>query len=70
MLVVIGLTDLPRFGGTDSTVSPKIRRHFRNKIRSILKLSKNAFYKKCGLKLIFFNEILFRKIQTFFDIEK
>ena len=38
----------------------KIRRHFRNKSRSILKLSKNVFYKKCGPKLIFFNE---KKIQ-------
>ena len=28
----------------------KIRRHFRNKSRSILKLSKNVFYKKCGQK--------------------
>ena len=47
----------------------KIRRHFRNKSRSILKLSKNVFYKKCGPKLILFNEIFFRKIRTFFDIE-
>ena len=38
----------------------KIRRHFRNKSRSILKLSKNVFYKKCGPKLIFFSE---KKIQ-------
>ena len=37
----------------------KIRRHFRNKSRSILKLSKNVFYKKCGPRLIFFNEIFF-----------
>ena len=35
---------------------PKIRRHLRNKSRSIFKLSKNVFYKKCGPKLIFFNE--------------
>ena len=34
----------------------KVRRHFRNKSRSILKLTKNKFYKKCGPKLIFFNE--------------
>ena len=39
----------------------KIRPHFRNKSRSILKLSKNAFYKRCGPKLIFFNEIFFKK---------
>ena len=38
----------------------KIRRHFRNKSRSILKLSKNVFYKKCGPELIFFSE---KKIQ-------
>ena len=38
----------------------KIRRHFRNKSGSILKLSKNVFYKKCGPKLIFFSE---KKIQ-------
>ena len=37
----------------------KIRRHFRNKSCSILKLSKNVFYKKCGPKLIFFNENFF-----------
>ena len=34
----------------------KIRRHFRNKSRSILKLSKNVFYKKGGPKLILFCE--------------
>ena len=48
----------------------KIRRHFRNKSRSILKLSKNEFYKGSGPKLIFFNEIFFRKIPIIFDIEK
>ena len=53
----------------DSTVLPKIRRHFRNKSHSILKLPKNVFYKKCGPKLKFFNELFFRKIRTFFDIE-
>ena len=37
----------------------KIRCHFRNKSRSILKLSKILFYKKCGPRLIFFNEIFF-----------
>ena len=49
---------------------PKIRRQFRNKSRSILKLSKNVYYKKCGPKLIFFNEKKIRKIRMFFDIEK
>ena len=37
----------------------KIRSHFRNKSRSILKLSKNVNNKKCAPKLIFFNENLF-----------
>ena len=40
----------------DNTVSPKIRRHFSNEIILKLKVSKNVFYKKCGPKLIFFNE--------------
>ena len=34
----------------------KIRRHFRNKSRSILKLSKKVDNKKCAPKLVFFNE--------------
>ena len=34
----------------------KIRRHFRNKSRSISKLSKNVNNKKCAPKLIFINE--------------
>ena len=34
----------------------KIRRHFRNKSRSILMLSKNVNNKKCAPKLILFNE--------------
>ena len=34
----------------------KIRRHFRNKSCSILKLSKNVNNKKCAPKLVFFNE--------------
>ena len=33
-----------------NTLSPNIRRHFRNKTCSILKLSKNVFNKKCGPK--------------------
>ena len=33
----------------------KIRRHFRNKSRSILILSKNVNNKKCAPKLEFFN---------------
>ena len=47
-------------------MSPKIRRHFRSKSHSILKLSKNVFYKKCGPELIIFNGIYFER---FFDIE-
>ena len=34
----------------------KFRSHFRNKSRSILKLSKYVNNKKCAPKLIFFNE--------------
>ena len=34
----------------------KIRRHFRNKTRSILILSKNVNNEKCAPKLIFINE--------------
>ena len=37
----------------------KIRRHFRNKSRSILKLSKKVFYKNWSPKLIFLNEFFF-----------
>ena len=48
------------FFDISNTVSPKIRCHFSNKIILKLKLSKNLFYKKCGPKLIFFND---------FDIE-
>ena len=43
-------------------VLPKIKHHFSNKIILKLKLSKNVFYKKCGPKLIFFNE---KKIERF-----
>ena len=48
---------------------PKIRRQLRNKSCSILKLSKNVFYKRCVPKLIFFNEKKIRKIRMIFDIE-
>ena len=48
----------------------KISSHFRNKSRSILKLSKNVNNKKCAPKLIFFNgEKKLRKIRMIFDIE-
>ena len=47
----------------------KIRRHFRNKSRSILRSSKNVFYKKCGPKLIFFSEKKIWKNRMMFDIE-
>ena len=50
-------------------MSPKIRSHFRNKVVKFLKLSKNAFYKKCGPKLIFFNEKKMRKTWMIFEIE-
>ena len=35
-----------------------------------MKLSKNSFYKSWAPKLIFSNEIFFRKIRIIFDIEK
>ena len=47
----------------------KIRSHFRNKSRSILKLSKNFNNKKCATKLIFFNKKKLRKIRIIFGIE-
>ena len=49
-------------------MSTKIRRHFSNEIIFKLKLSKKNL-KKCGPKLIFFNEKKIRKIRTFFDVE-
>ena len=48
----------------------KIRRHFRNKSRSILKLSKNIFYKDVVLNWYFSMKKKFRKIGMIFDIEK
>ena len=45
----------------EKAVSPKITRHFSNKTLLKLKLSKNVVYKKCGPKLIYFNE----KIERF-----
>ena len=47
----------------------KIRRHFRNKSRSILILSKNVNNKKCAPKLIFFNKKKLREMRIIFDIE-
>ena len=52
---------LPNFGSPSSNSPSKIGRHFRNKSCSILKLSKNAFYKKGAPKLIFFNDFFFLK---------
>ena len=56
------------FCSWDSTVWPKIRRHFRNKSRSILKLSKMYFTKNVVLHW-YSSMKFFRKIRTFFDIE-
>ena len=42
---------------------------FSNKVVLKLKSAKNAFYKKCAPKLIFFNENCFGKICIIFDIE-
>ena len=44
-------------------------RHFRNTSFIKMKLSKNSFYKSWDLKLIFSNEIFFRKICIIFNIE-
>ena len=60
---------LPNFGSPSGDKSSKIGLHFSNKVVLKLKSAKNAFYKKGVHELIFFNEIFFRKIRTFFDIE-
>ena len=60
---------LPNFVSPSADSSSKIGRHFSNKAVLKLKLAKNAFYKKGAPKLIFFNEIFFRKIRMIFDIE-
>ena len=60
---------LPNFVSPSSDSSSKIGRHFSNKVVLKLKSTKNAFYKKAGPKLIFFNEFFFRKIWMIFDIE-
>ena len=52
---------LPNFGSPSGDSLSKIRRHFSNKVVLKLKSAKNAFYKKCAPKLIFFNEIFFQK---------
>ena len=48
----------------------KFFRNFRNKSRSILMLHKIDKNKKVAPKLIFFNEIFFRKIRRIFAVEK
>ena len=60
---------LTNFESPSSDSSSKIGRHFSNKVVLKLKSAKNDFYKKGALKLIFFNEIFFRKIRMIFDIE-
>ena len=52
--------ELPNFVSPSADSLSKIGRHFSNKAVLILKLAKNAFYKKGLPKLIFFNE---KKIQ-------
>ena len=47
-----------------------LRPYFSNKLFSKLNLSKNVFNKSWCPKLIFFNEIFLRKIQTIFGLEK
>ena len=60
---------LPDFESPSSDSLSKIGRHFSNNMVLNLKLAKNSFYKKGAPKLIFFNEIFFRKIRMIFDIE-
>ena len=62
------LMKLPNFGSPFGDGSSKIGRHFCNKEVLKLKSAKNI-YKKGAPKLIFFNEIFFRKILVIFDIE-
>ena len=52
---------LPNFGSQSSDGSSKIGRHFSNKVVLKLKSTKNDFYKKVALRLIFFNENFFYK---------
>ena len=52
---------LPHFGPPSGDSSSKIGRPFSNKVVLKLKSAKNAFYKKGGTKLIFFNENFFQK---------
>ena len=40
-----------------------------NKVVLTLKVANNVFYKNDATKLIFLNEIFFRKISMFFDID-
>ena len=45
---------------------PKIGRHFSSNNILELKLSKNVFYKKkCGPKLIFFNDFFLERVGRF-----
>jgi hypothetical protein len=60
---------LPNLGSPSSDNTSKIGRHFSNIVVLKLKPAKNAFYKKGVHKLIFFNEIFFRKIWMIFDKE-
>ena len=47
----------------------KLFRNFRSKSGSILMLHKIDENKKVAPKLIFFNEIFFKKIQRIFDVK-
>ena len=54
---------LPNFVSPSGDSSSKIWGHFCNKVVLKLKSAKFGFYKKDAPKLIFFNEIFFRKIR-------
>ena len=60
---------LPNFGSPSGDCSSKIGRHFSNEVVLKLKSQKMLLTKKGAPKLIFFNEIFFRKIRMIFDIE-
>jgi hypothetical protein len=57
---------LPHFGSPSGDSLSKIGSHFSNKVVLKLKSPKNDFYNKGALKLIFFNEIFFKKIRNDF----
>ena len=53
----------------EAPVCQKLGMILENKVVQKLKLEKNVFYKKWSPKLIFFNDFLFEKILSIFDLE-